>query len=391
MDVGDFEYWKIKAVLESIDSPTQLHLIETNSPQICGEDAELWQKFIARDIPKWEEKNYVPRNPLNWHKVYKKYKKEQQEKIKQDEEELKARMAGIQKERGKNVSKLVDIRLLPKIPKDPKMQYNAGVKIGKRGVKKDSPSSLVWSAGSKTKLTDGKSVLTRARREAKEIGQRSKLSMPTHQLVGRAGQVRKAPAGMVDEYKRAAQPPLKILAKRKSPVGTLSASGPSLEEREKRLRALTAQRKNLHALEETVVGSSDSEEEVDSMDELFAERPKAPPPSRKAPTPSSSRPHPSQDRGRQSQPAPSSSPPRSGDRGGDPKPSDLISSMISKPKPRPLPRSIGSSPVPSRGSSPAGFRRSPSPSHGDRKPPLIKRKRPEVDIFNRKVKRPRVG
>src|ERR1700759_106653 len=119
MDVGDFEYWKIKAVLESIDSPTQLHLIETNSPQIRGEDAELWQKFIARDIPKWEDKNYVPRNPLNWHKVYNKYKREQQEKIRQDEEELKARMAGIQRERGKNVSKLVDIRMLPKMPKDP--------------------------------------------------------------------------------------------------------------------------------------------------------------------------------------------------------------------------------------------------------------------------------
>jgi len=326
--------------------------------------------------------------------VYKKYKRIQQMEVKRDEEALRASLAGIKKEREANVSKLVDIKLLPKMPKDPKMMYNAGVKIGKRGFKKDTPSSLVWSAGSKTKLTDGKSVLTRARREAKEISQRSKLAKPTHQLSGKAGQIRKAPAGMVNEYRRAAEPPLRILAKRRNPVGKLPESSLSLEDRERRLRALTTSKKYSAAVEETIVGSSDSED-ADSMDELFDEQPRSiavssssrPQPTASAhsrpPSVASSRSLPSTERGRQYQS--SLSPPS----GPTPKPSDIISSMISRPKP--MPRSMGSSPVPSGGGSPAGFRRSPSPAHGGKRPPMIQRKRPEVDVFNRKIKRPRIG
>ena len=388
MDVGDFEYWKIKPVLESVDSPSQLHLIESNSPQIRGEDAELWQKFIARDISKWEEKSYVPRSPLNWYKVYRKYKKEQEAKIRQDEEELKARMAGIQKERGKNVSKLVDMRLLPKMPRDPKMQYNAGVKIARKGgLKNDSPSILAWTSGSKTKLTNGKSVLTRARREAKEIKQMSRLSMPTHKLAGKVGEVRKAPTSMVDEYIRAAQPETRIFSKRKAAPGTVSMSGPSLEEREARLYAM--QRTSRHMPRGTVVDSSESEEEAGSMDAIFDNQSNA----HRAPAHSSSRPNTTQ--GYSGRPQPSSSSSSSRTRGenhaAQPKPSDVILSVLSKPNSKSLPRSMGSLPASSLRSSPAGFRRSPSPSQRERKPPLIQRKRPEVDVFNRKVKRLRAG
>lgn len=391
-DVGDFEYLQIKAVLEAIDSPTQLHLIETNSPQIQGEDAELWQRFIARDIPKWQMKNYAPRNPLNWHKVYKKYKREQEEEIRRDEEVLMASLAGIKKERAVNVTQLVDIKSLPKMPRDSKMQFNAGVKIGRKGFKKDTPSSLVWSAGSKTKLTDGKSVLTRARREAKEISQRSKLAKPTHQLGGRIGQIKKAPAGMVNEYRRAVEPPLRILARKRNPVGQLSGNGPSLEERERRLKALTSSKRYSAPIEATIV-SSDSEEE-DFMDDLFDE------PTTSAASSSSSWPH-STISSTHSRPSAAAYPSRSGistpERQHPPssppsssnlKPSDLISSMIRKPKPEP---GSAASPVASRRASPAGFRRSPSPAHGERRPPMVQKKRPPVDIFNRKVKRPRAG
>jgi elongin-A len=393
-DVGDFEYWKIKTVLEAIDSPTQLHLIETNSPQIRGEDAELWQVFVARDIPKWQEKNYAPRNPLNWHKVYKKYKREQGEEIRRDEEVLMASLAGIKKERAVNVTQLVDIKSLPKMPRDPKMQFNAGIKIGRRGFKKDTPSSLVWTAGSKTKLTDGKSVLTRARREAKEISQRSKLAKPTHQLSGRISQIKKAPAGMVNEYRRAVEPPLRILARKRNPVAQLPENGPSLEERERRLKALTSSKKYSTPIEATIV-SSDSDEE-DSIDDPFDE------PSRSAASSYSSRPRsttssthsrpnvaarpsrPAQSIERERQYPPSSSPSSS-----NLKPSDFISSILRKPKPEP--QSAAAPSITSRGSSPANFRRSPSPGHGERKLPMIQRKKPQVDVFNRKVKRPRTG
>lgn len=178
VDVGDFEYWKLRSILQRVDSAEQLHQIEVNSPQIQGEDAELWKALIARDIPNWREKNYVPKNPRKWYEVYCKYKKEHRKEIERDEEILRNTMLGIKKEKETHVSKVVDLRTLPKVPRDPRMlANNGGVPLGKsRGFGKETPSTLTWNAGSKTKMTDGKSVLTRARREAKEISQRSKLT-----------------------------------------------------------------------------------------------------------------------------------------------------------------------------------------------------------------------
>jgi elongin-A len=240
-DVGSLEYFQISDVLKRITSPEQLHEIEIRSPQIRGEDAELWQAFIARDIPKWEGKNYRPKNPMKWYEVYCRYKKEQAEEIKRDEEILRNTMMGLQKVRQESTSKIVDLRLLPKVPRDPRMiANNGGVPLKGRGFKKDAPSSLLFTSGSRTKLTNGQSVLTRARREAKEISQMGKLSRPTHQLSGPMGQVRKAPTAMVNQYKTAAQPAVKILSRRKhniDPTFKGGISGPSLEEREARLRA----------------------------------------------------------------------------------------------------------------------------------------------------------
>jgi len=162
-DVGSFEYWKIRTVLQRIDSPEQLHQIELRSPQIRGEDAELWRAFIARDIPNWQTKNYSPKNPFKWYEVYVKYKKEQRKEIERDEEILRNSMMGLKRERETHVSKVVDLRALPKVPKDPRMlANNGGVPIGKfKGFKKEGANALIWTSGSKTKLTDGKSVLTR--------------------------------------------------------------------------------------------------------------------------------------------------------------------------------------------------------------------------------------
>ncbi|KAE9382052.1 hypothetical protein N431DRAFT_393836 [Stipitochalara longipes BDJ] len=401
-DVGSFEYWKIRPILQRIESPEQLHQIELNSPQIRIEDAELWRAFIARDIPNWETKNYAPKNPLKWYEVYCKYKKEQQKEIERDQEILRNSMMGLKKERETHVSKVVDLRTLPKIPKDPRMlANNGGVPIGKsRGFKKEAASSLMWTAGSKTKLTDGRSVLTRARREAKEISQMSKLSKPTHQLKGRMGQVMKAPAGMVREYQQASQPAVRILSRKHNPVGKFSGgitgiSGPSLEEREARLRALTSTPKKAGDLAETLVGSSedDDDDDFDEADDLFDDRPSSrpqpassplrsskPPPTRQLPSNPASTSRPPQSAARHRPQASSASPPLTAARPA-PKPSDLISSIISKPKAptSSVPPCINSAP-PSRTSSPApGAPR-----------PMMPRKRAEVDIFNRGAKKPRV-
>ncbi|PMD32786.1 hypothetical protein L207DRAFT_518613 [Hyaloscypha variabilis F] len=401
-DVGSFEYWKIRPILQRIESPEQLHQIELRSPQIRMEDAELWRAFIARDIPNWQTKNYAPKNPLKWYEVYCKYKKEQQREIERDQEILRNSMMGLKKERETHVSKVVDLRTLPKIPKDPRMlANNGGVPIGKsRGFKKEGASSLLWTAGSKTKLTDGKSVLTRARREAKEISQMSKLSRPTHQLKGKMGQVTKAPAGMVREYQQASQPAVRILSRKHNPItkfsgGITGLSGPSLEEREARLRALTSPAKKDGGLAENLVGSSeDDDDDFDEVDDLFDDRPSSrpqassssPPRSSKPPPPrhissnSASASRPPQAAVRSRPQASSASPPLTAARPAS-KPSDLISSIISKPKAptSSLPPRINSGPS-SRTSSPApGAPR-----------PMMPRKRPEVDIFNRGAKKQRV-
>jgi elongin-A len=386
-------------VLLRLESPAQLHEIETHSPQIRGEDAELWRAFIARDFVNWEQKNYAPKNPLKWYEVYLKYKREQEREIARDEEILRASMGQLKKKKETNVSKVVDLRALPKVPRDPRMlANNGGVPIGKRTglFKKEGPSSLVWSAGSKTKMTDGKSVLTRARREAKEISQRSKLAKPTHELTARAGQVRKAPAGMVNEYKKAVQPAIRILSRKKNPGGnniTGGITGPSLEEREKRLSAIQAGMsppKNSTTEGVTLVGSSDEEDGGDDLDDLFDPRHLTSSTSRPASRPiartssSSSRPTPSTERPISRQP-PSSSTSSCRPSTNPSKPSDYISSIVSRPKPS------GSSPA--TRPNPAPRSRSPSPSRAERKPPpppVLMRRKAEVDIFNRSAtKRPR--
>ncbi|CAD6504199.1 BgTH12-05933 [Blumeria graminis f. sp. triticale] len=266
-DVGDLQYNQISDILSFLRSPEQLHQIEEQSPQIKGLDAELWQKFIAKEVPKWAAKNYAPKNPLKWYEVYKRYKREQAEEIKRDEETLRETMMGIKKARDNNLSKVVDLGSLPKLPRDPRMlANNGGVPLSRSSFKKETPSTLRFAAASKIKMNDGQSVLTRARREAKEIAKMGKLSRPTHQLS--IGRVSKAPAAMVKEYRTANQPAIRILSRRMNSQ-TPGIKDTALEDRENRLRSLTAG-SNAHGAQPNYV---DSEDEFEEADELFNDSP----------------------------------------------------------------------------------------------------------------------
>ncbi|RFU35247.1 hypothetical protein B7463_g1169, partial [Scytalidium lignicola] len=384
VDVGDFEYWKLRTILQRIDSAEQLHQIELNSPQIQGDDAELWKALIARDIPNWKEKNYVPKNPRRWYEVYCKYKKEHRREIARDEEVLRNTMLGIKKERETHVSRVVDLRTLPKVPKDPRMlANNGGVPLGKtRGSGRDTPSVLSWNAGSKTKMTDGKSVLTRARREAKEISQRSRM---VNKIGAKPGQVLRAPTGMVNNYRKEAEPPLRILTKKRTtdiPHRSTALSASSLEEREQRLRALTnpsgsgARGDQSAVAKPTYVGSSSSEDgDEDSDVDIFGEQ-----------IESKSRPPSTSNLTRRSNPDLRSLPPTnslsSPPSRPQSKPSNLISSIISKPKSAP-PASSKSS-YSSSTTTEASRIRTSSPAQ-----PMNPKRRAEVDIFNRGAKKPR--
>lgn len=267
-------------------------------------------------------------------------------------------MLGIKRDKETHVSKVVDLKSLPKVPRDPRMiANNGGVPLkGKTGFKRAPPSALTWTAGSKTKLTDGKSVLTRARREAKEMTQRGKLATPTGQLNVKHGQVKQAPAAMVKEYRTATQPTLKILSRKHGVGVTGGIRGPSLEEREARLRTAMAgsssSRQNYDDPKATYVGSSD--EEGDSgMEDLF------------------------------DTPKPKSQHKSESSRGLPSFPSARVSSSL---KSQPTSgSSIGGSsrPAPPRALSPSPptSSRTSSPAPGPKL--VMARKRPQVDIFNR--------
>lgn len=199
-------------------------------------------------------------------------------------------MMGLKQHKESHVSKIVDAKTLPKLPRDPRMLPN-GSTPRKRGLNlaKAPPSSLNWTSGSKTKMADSKGVLARAKREAKEIKAMGRLSVPTHQLQNsrrHLGQVVQAPAGMVNQYRTAAQPPLKILAKRKQSSGFSGGlSGPSLEDREAKLRAFTSGGKKTAPVSQTMVDSDDDDddllagsndyEEEEEGDDLFDEKPQS--------------------------------------------------------------------------------------------------------------------
>lgn len=396
-DFGDFEYFQVQRILARVSDPDQLHIIEENCPQFKGEDAELWKAFITRDIPDWKSKNYVPKNPKDWYMVYRKYRREQKREIEEDKRRLKEAMMGLAKDKQNHVSRKVDPRTLPNLPRDPKMRpNNGGVPIGgrKRGFVKGPSSALSWAGGSKTKTNTASGVLSRARREAKEMTARNKLVQPTHQL-GKQ-QVLKAPKGMVNEYRKAAEPPLRIHTPKRK-LGTTSydhnrVSGPSLEERERRLRALTQPKRDEPGTGHVTIVDSDSEGEDDGAEDLFDEsylEDTSPPPKRASyqvqetrhrPSPATARlPHSSSI---EKLPAP-------------PKPSDVISSLISNsrsqlqaekpsaapshPHPSP-PKSMASATAPHHAT--ASPMRTSSSASGQMRPMIAKRKAP-VDIFNR--------
>jgi elongin-A len=432
--VGDFEYWKIKPVLSRVASPEQLHEIEKASPQIRGEDAELWRAFIARDIPDWKRKNYVPKNPLKWYEVYKRYIKEQKKEIEMDKAKLIEAMQGLKKEKEAHLTeKVKDTTRLPKLPKDRGMMANyGGVPIGgrKKGFAKPS-SVLSFTAGSRTKMTSPAALLTRARREAKEMSTRNKLSQPTDQLKSKT-QILQAPQGMVNEYRTAAKPAIRIFTPRKKSGSGITndnrSGGPTLDEREQRLRALTMKHTSEAGNYTLVDSDSDSNHSEPEEDDLFDEPEPNPAPSPKkfppstpfrnpaGPVSGSSRP-PVQSSKLSSTTAsrPASAPLRS-----NPKPSDLISSVISKsrpspsqPQPQPQAQALSSphsktlreskphasAPRPAAAASTA---RSPSPGSGSNpssnpnlrttgrplpKPTVIMKRKAKVDIFNRRAKR----
>ncbi|KAF4979039.1 hypothetical protein FZEAL_4714 [Fusarium zealandicum] len=198
--VGDFlPYENVRPILLRVENAHQLRKIEINSPQIEGEAGEIWLKIIERDFPmEYKAKAYKPQNPKKWFRVWEKYKKDHDLALEESERKLMDAFAGLRETKQKATSMIVDRRLLPRAGRTgPKRQW---------GQRDSSGSTLAFAQGSRTKTHNGASVMRRVRRETKEIASiHGKLSRP---VSGSAAltKVNKAPPGLVNEYRRAAQP-----------------------------------------------------------------------------------------------------------------------------------------------------------------------------------------
>lgn len=321
--------------------------------------------------------------------------REQKEEIERDKETLRATMMGIKANREQHTSQLVNLKSVV-VPRDPRMRIGDGAKRRTGGSQKDM-STLNFGAGSRMKMVDGKSVLNRARREAKEIHAMGRLNRLTHTLAGNVNQVKKAPEGMRREYEIASQPTLSrvLMTKRKNVSGGTSrthpALGTDLDEREARLKKIMQKPSSKQSSDDesrgvkrTLLEFSDDEGSQDNLfDEPPAKKVKAatPPPPIVTTRPAASA-----------------------------KPSDMVSKMLAMKKDNPTPvktRPIASvekrptTSVTTKVSDIRSFPASSPPSTIQKStisspvaavtkrapPPGLVRKKKEVDIFNRKAMR----
>lgn len=257
-----------RTILMQVNNAKQLRQLEENSPHLEGDDAECWLRLINRDFPVLSKRyNFEPKNPNSWHKIYARYERLEADQKREAEEKLKAAFAGIKKEKAENVSTIVDFdrRKLPRPPLDGRGPIGGSRKAaGRRGGGPDE-SDLRFTSGIRTKTTTGKSILRKARREAREIQHRNRLATPTGLLPVQRGQIAAAPKGMVEAARIKAQPATRIQAPGGAPGRSNSSStiaeqkrARELEEREARLRKMKNTQKDA-----TVVSDSELEDEVD--------------------------------------------------------------------------------------------------------------------------------
>lgn len=96
-------------ILEHITDAQQLLDIQTKSPELADHTADLWQKLIKRDISDWEKRWKEPKDPRNWWKVYRKFKREHDEQLLEDERRLASALAQRAEKKVDNSVKFVNV------------------------------------------------------------------------------------------------------------------------------------------------------------------------------------------------------------------------------------------------------------------------------------------
>lgn len=196
--VSTLPYWKIKdPILVHVKNPSQLAVIEENSPQIVGEDSELWEAMCKRDfmVPMKRDPR-EPENPRAWRQVYEYYAEEERKKEALALEQLGASLAGLSKMKMANKTSIGDPRKLPKAP-------SSGLAFGRSRGKGAGPgATLTFGGGARTA-----NAVKKAKREAMEAAARKRLSVPkTVRQTGNLAKVTQAPESMKTEARIRAQP-----------------------------------------------------------------------------------------------------------------------------------------------------------------------------------------
>lgn len=195
VDVSTLPYEKCREILKHVKTAQQLAVIEEYSPQIVGEDSELWEAFIKRDFPvPMKRKNYEPENPRSWRKVYERYSKEEAEAEAHALAQLGATFAGLNKLKQQNRTNIADPRLLPKIGR-------MGTATRRRRGFGTGTANLTFGGGARTK-----NVVLKAKKEAMEVAARKKLSTPALKPRTNMVKVERAPEFLRNEYRIKRQP-----------------------------------------------------------------------------------------------------------------------------------------------------------------------------------------
>ncbi|KAI9654361.1 MAG: hypothetical protein M1821_006677 [Bathelium mastoideum] len=187
-DVGDISYNLIRPVLLKIENPTQLRRIETASPQLLGQDGELWLNFIKSDISRWQTRQLKPSDPTKWYELYTKLQQDVAAELQESEKKLQAALNKHQSKKEESRSTFIAK------PLDPRRTTGLG-------------SSRPWGVtdAAKPKLSPLEKLVkgpsrkgSAANKEGKRpAGNRNILATPTHLLNNRQSRVMQVPKAMV--------------------------------------------------------------------------------------------------------------------------------------------------------------------------------------------------
>lgn len=195
--VSTLPYFKVRDILKQVKTASQLAVIEEYSPQIVGEDAELWEAFCRRDfrVPMKREPR-EPEDPRAWRDVYEFYAEEERRREAEALQKLGATYADLNKMKMENKTAIGDPRKLPKAP--------SGGGFGRSRGKGPGPGSATLTFGGGARTTN---AVQKAKKEAMEAAARKRLSVPkTMRPTAHLAKVTKAPESMKADFRIRAQP-----------------------------------------------------------------------------------------------------------------------------------------------------------------------------------------